>query len=65
MNKLSKKSQEAIHANLSMLQTHDIYVIVSICGYCGELLGVKDGRGSWGISHGICGECKREMVKGE
>jgi hypothetical protein len=65
MNKLSKQVQIEIADHLSALQRLKVYVIISICGYCGELLGVKDGEGINGLSHGICGECKLEMMKGK
>jgi len=64
MSKLSKESQNEIATHLASLQSHGVYVIVSICGYCGELLGVKGGKGVMGISHGICGECKIKVTKG-
>jgi len=65
MHKLSKQAQIEITNHLYALQKLNVYVIVSICGYCGELLGVKDGEGVSGLSHGICGECKIKVMKGE
>lgn len=65
MTKLFKSDQAEINIHLTSLQAHGVYVIISICGYCGEWLGVKNGKGISGLSHRICGECKIKVMKGE
>ena len=35
-------------------------VLFRFCMVCGRFLGLKDGRGVRGISHGICPECLRK-----
>ncbi len=37
--------------------------ITVICAWCGRHLGIKDGDGQTGISHGICPECKATVSK--
>ena len=32
------------------------------CAWCNEPLSVKDGLGTTGVSHGICHDCRKEMV---
>lgn len=32
-------------------------VVIVKCAWCGKPLGVKDGQGVEGISHGICNDC--------
>jgi len=39
-----------------------ISVMVRFCSYCGAYMGVKDGNGNTGPSHGICPECKAELL---
>jgi len=37
-----------------------------VCAWCGKHLGVKDGKGESGVSHGICPECStKELAKHE
>jgi len=38
-------------------------VIITVCAYCKQPMGVKDGHGVYGVSHGICGLCKRRLLK--
>lgn len=33
-----------------------------VCAYCGKFLGVKDGRGVVGVSHGCCISCKERVI---
>ncbi len=60
------KQQHDIAEYLKSLHTiYGLDIIVSVCMVCGRYLGVKDGGGNHGVSHGICPECaikmKREM----
>jgi hypothetical protein len=32
------------------------------CAWCGKHLGVKDGKGVSGVSHGICKECLDKLT---
>jgi len=32
------------------------------CAWCGKHLGVKDGKGVSGVSHGICKECADKLT---
>lgn len=35
-----------------------------VCAWCGADMGTKDGKGTWGVSHGICKKCaKAELAK--
>lgn len=43
---------------MALAGKHGLYIIVSACCVCGKPLGVKDGQGTYGISHGYCPECK-------
>ena len=42
---------------LDIQRLYDVHVIVTVCMYCREEYGVKDGEGVAGISHGICPRC--------
>ena len=33
----------------------------SICAWCGNDMGEKDGQGVEGVSHGICEECENKL----
>ena len=33
------------------------------CAWCQKHLGTKDGKGTKGISHGICPECREKVLK--
>lgn len=58
MPKLSLENQSRVRAYLQNLHNlYQISIIVSICGYCNDWTGVKDGAGVYGISHGICLKC--------
>ena len=35
-----------------------------ICAWCGKDLGTKDGKGTTGITHGICKECAEKLKEG-
>ena len=37
-------------------------VIQIVCSFCGKDMGQKDGEGVTGISHSICGECKKKLM---
>ena len=39
-------------------------ILKIICAWCGQDLGFKDGKGTEGISHGICANCRdKEFIK--
>ena len=55
---LPRPSQPAVTAVLQLIQKDmGAAYIITICMYCLKLLGVKDGRGMCGISHGMCPNC--------
>ena len=33
-----------------------------VCAWCGQDMGVKDGQGTTGTTHGICPRCARELM---
>lgn len=37
-------------------------VLFRFCMRCGAFLGLKDGQGVTGISHGVCPHCLQEML---
>jgi len=44
---------------------HNISIIVTLCQQCGVYMGVKDGMGQYGVSHGLCPRClkkQREVI---
>lgn len=45
-------------------KTSNIYctVIYTICMHCHEFMGTKDGSGISGTSHGICNNCREEII---
>src|SRR4029434_3050076 len=36
--------------------------LVVVCSWCEELVGIKDGEGVSGISHGLCWRCERKST---
>lgn len=36
---------------------HNISIIVTLCQQCGVYMGIKDGQGEYGVSHGLCPKC--------
>lgn len=42
--------------------TKNISVMARFCSYCGAYMGLKDGNGNTGPSHGICPDCKQEQL---
>lgn len=54
--------QAKIADNLQALKNDcGIDIILSICQDCKQVLGVKLGYGTNGISHSICPECKNKI----
>ena len=41
----------------------ELNAIITICMCCKKHLGTKDGKGQYGISHGLCEECEKEMMQ--
>lgn len=33
------------------------------CAWCGKCMGTKDGKGVEGVTHGICDECKENVME--
>jgi len=46
-------------------ETPESYEVVTLCAWCGELLGVKNEGGKLPAikSHGICKECKEKVLR--
>ena len=62
---LDKVSQESAARLLKILATgFGIFVIGRICSRCGLVLGIKDGQGTYGLSHTYCADCAGK-AKGE
>jgi hypothetical protein len=59
---LDQREQEDNQAYLNMLGYRGILIMVSLCANCGAYLGSKDGQGKYGISHGLCEDCKQGML---
>ncbi len=69
MKKLNRDDQGRVRAYLQNLgNLYGVHILVRVCGYCSLYMGVKDGQGVSGISHGVCPTCleklKREMKGG-
>ena len=41
---------------------HKVCVIVTLCAQCGAFIGVKDGQGQYGVSHGLCQPCYKQQM---
>lgn len=37
-------------------------LVARFCSYCGVYMGLKDGNGNTGPSHGICHDCQEEQL---
>lgn len=37
--------------------------LIVICSYCLAFMGIKDGKGTCGVSHGVCSHCSDEVKK--
>jgi hypothetical protein len=61
MSKFTKPQLTKIDYLLHQLQSNDVHIIISVCMECGEWLGIKDGMGVCGISHGLCGNCLNKL----
>jgi transposase-like protein len=61
------REERSLLEKLQLMQLEKIAkkhgVIITVCAYCKDPLGVKDGRGVYGVSHGICSLCKRRLLK--
>ncbi len=65
MPKLNRDQQKNVRDYLQNLSTiYGVHILGVCCGWCGLWLGVKNGQGKHGISHGICPACAEKM-KGE
>ena len=45
------------------LKVMDRSRLFSVCCSCGQYLGVKDGKGNSGVSHGYCPICLGELME--
>ena len=55
---LDKVSQDSAVRLLKILATgFGLYVIGRICSGCGLVIGIKDGQGTYGLSHTYCADC--------
>jgi hypothetical protein len=61
------REERSLLEKLQLMQLEKIAkkhgVIITVCAYYKDPLGVKDGRGVYGVSHGICSLCKRRPLK--
>ncbi len=65
MPKLNRDQQKNVRDYLQNLSTiYGVHIILLACAWCDKLLGVKDGQGKHGISHGICPACAQKMKEG-
>ena len=61
-HKLDRDDQQRVRSYLQNLSTfYGVHVIVRACMYCDLYLGVIDGEGEHGISHGLCPACEKAM----
>lgn len=38
-------------------------IIIRKCCICNKFLGIKNGHGIWGVSHGYCNKCRDAELK--
>ena len=44
-------------------KARELNKIITICMHCSEYIGIKDGKGEYGISHGLCEQCEKKMIQ--
>ena len=60
-----KGNAVSLHFHNSNYQAESTPMLTKLivkCAWCGKYLGVKDGKGVSGISHGICKECADKLT---
>jgi hypothetical protein len=61
--KISQSDIRGATTALEMVRLAGHTLIISVCMGCDDVLGIKDGQGNTGVSHGICQRCKEEQLE--
>lgn len=61
---LDKTDQAELNMHFECIfNAMEIGIIATVCMECGLFIGLKDGEGCYGISHGFCLPCKEKALK--
>jgi sulfur relay (sulfurtransferase) complex TusBCD TusD component (DsrE family) len=57
-DRLSSVSEKQLES-----KARELNAIITICMCCRKRIGIKDGKGQYGISHGLCKQCEKKMMQ--